>query len=43
MECKVKFVDEKLKYAFERLKDSDERLYKEITKSFRKGVLLNLA
>jgi len=34
MECKVKFVDEKLKYAFENLKDSDERLYKEITKSF---------
>lgn len=30
MECKVRFVDVKLKEAFEKLKDSDSRLYKEI-------------
>lgn len=33
MECKVKFVDEKLKEAFEELEISDPRLYKEICKA----------
>ena len=34
MECKVKFVDEKLRDTFQSLKNSDERLYKEISKAF---------
>ena len=33
MECKVRFVDEKLKESFEKLKFSDPRLYKEIEKA----------
>jgi Txe/YoeB family toxin of Txe-Axe toxin-antitoxin module len=33
MECKVKFVDEKLKLAFEDIEHSDPRLHKEIEKA----------
>lgn len=33
MECKVVFVDQKLKSNFESLKDSDPRLYKEINRA----------
>jgi Txe/YoeB family toxin of Txe-Axe toxin-antitoxin module len=35
MECKVKFVDEKLKLAFNEIEKSDPRLHKEIEKAFR--------
>lgn len=34
MECKVRFVDEKLKDAFEKVKQSDQRLFKELEKAF---------
>ncbi len=33
MECKIRFVDEKLKQAFEEAEKSDPRLYKEIEKA----------
>lgn len=33
MECKVRFVNEKLKEAFQDIKSSDERLSKEISKA----------
>jgi Txe/YoeB family toxin of Txe-Axe toxin-antitoxin module len=33
MECKIKFIDEKLKEAFLNLEKSDPRLYKEIAKA----------
>ena len=35
MECKVKFVDEKLRLAFDEIEKSDPRLHKEIEKAFR--------
>ncbi|MDP1695759.1 MAG: hypothetical protein Q8L29_02510 [archaeon] len=35
MECKVRFVDEKLKQVFDELEKSDPRLHKEIEKAFR--------
>lgn len=34
MECRIKFVDEKLKEAFENIKQSDQRLFKELEKAF---------
>ena len=34
MECEVRFVDEKLKEAFEKLKEKDKELYDELEKSF---------
>ena len=35
MECKINFVDLKLKEVFEDLKNKDERLYKEIEKALQ--------
>ena len=34
MECEVRFVDEKLKEAFEKLKEKDNELHEELEKAF---------
>jgi Txe/YoeB family toxin of Txe-Axe toxin-antitoxin module len=34
MECRIRFIDERLKKSFEEIKKSDDRLYKEINKAF---------